>query len=193
MDSWGGGFSGRRKTQRGGQRAIPEHKKINVWLFFKILWGFTGLVISRLFCFLNYLGFYLSWLEDQSSVHQSCVRHGNIVILDCIGLAKNLFRFSVTSCEKTQTNLLANAVKSRKGHHTKRKSAVFFRSPQRAQTSMMILGWKFFHLLKIHCIWAEFVPSIWLGTAVGDQEKWIFFPQSTVIRGEISKQANFSS
>ena len=51
-----------------------------MWLFFKILWGFTGLVIPKLFCFLNYLGFYLSWLEDQSSAHQSCVRHGNIVI-----------------------------------------------------------------------------------------------------------------
>lgn len=72
-----------------------------MWLFFKILWGFTGLVIPKLFCFLNYLGFYLSWLEDQSSAHQSCVRHGNIVILDCIGLAKNLFGFSVTSREKT--------------------------------------------------------------------------------------------
>ena len=69
MDAWGGGFFGRRKTERGGQRAIPEHKKINVWLFSKILWGFTGLVISRFFCFLNYLGFYLPWLEDQSSVH----------------------------------------------------------------------------------------------------------------------------
>lgn len=76
-----------------------------MWLFFKILWGFTDLVISKLFCFLNYLGFYLSWLEDQSSAHQSCVRHGNIVILDCIGLAKNLFGISVTSREKTPNKL----------------------------------------------------------------------------------------
>ena len=84
-------------------------------------------------------------------------------------------------------NLLANPVISRNGHYTKRKSAVFSARPKEPQTSVMILGWKFFHLLKLHCIWAEFVPSIWLGTAVGDQEKWIFFPQATVIRGEISK------